>query len=105
MNTAVFNELRLMASDRVDSQMLLSVLFAGDARISEKLRRDDLLPLGSRIRTRLSLEPVARNELMACLNHLMSSAGNTSLMTKELCHTFCDHAADQRELSPLSDLS
>ena len=93
MNTAVFNELRLMASDRFDSQMLLSVLFAGDARLSEKLRRDDLLPLGSRIRTRLSLEPVAREELMACLNHLMSSAGNANLMTKELCHTLCDHAA------------
>ena len=93
MNTAVFNELRLMASDRFDSQMLLSVLFAGDARLSEKLRRDDLLPLGSRIRTRLSLEPVARDELMACLNHLMSSAGNANLMTKELCHTLCDHAA------------
>lgn len=93
MNTAVFNELRLMASDHFDSQMLLSVLFAGDARLSEKLRRDDLLPLGSRIRTRLSLEPVAREELMACLNHLMSSAGNANLMTKELCHTLCDHAA------------
>lgn len=93
MNTAVFNELRLMASDRFDSQMLLSVLFAGDARLSEKLRRDDLLPLGSRIRTRLSLEPVARDELMACLNHLISSAGNANLMTKELCHTLCDHAA------------
>lgn len=93
MNTAVFNELRLMASDRFDSQMLLSVLFAGDARLSEKLRRDDLLPLGSRIRTRLSLEPVARDELMACLNHLMGSAGNANLMTKELCHTLCDHAA------------
>jgi general secretion pathway protein A len=43
MNTAVFNELRLMASDRFDSQMLLSVLFAGDGRLLEKLRRDDLL--------------------------------------------------------------
>jgi general secretion pathway protein A len=93
MNTAVFNELRLMASDRFDSQMLLSVLFAGDGRLLEKLRRDDLLPLGSRIRTRLSLEPVARDELMACLNHLMSSSGNANLMTKELCHTLCDHAA------------
>jgi len=93
MAPVVFNELRLMASDRFDSQMLLCVLFSGDARLVEKLRRDDLLPLGSRIRTRLSLEPVARDELIACLNHLMSSAGNANLMTKELCHTLCDHAA------------
>jgi general secretion pathway protein A len=93
MTPAVLNELRLMASDRFDSQMLLCVLLAGDARLLEKLRRDDLLPLGSRIRTRLTLEPVARDELMACLNHLMSSAGNASLMTPELCRTLCDHAA------------
>jgi general secretion pathway protein A len=93
MTPAVLNELRLMAADRFDSQMLLCVLLAGDARLPEKLRRDDLLPLGSRIRTRLSLEPLAREELMACLNHLMSSAGNANLMTQELCHTLCDHAA------------
>lgn len=93
MAPAVFNELRLMASDRFDSQMLLSVLFAGDARLLEKLRRDDLLPLGSRIRTRLTLEPLTREELLVCLNHLMSTAGNPTLMTKELCHTLCDHAA------------
>jgi general secretion pathway protein A len=93
MTPSVLNELRLMASDRFDSQMLLCVLLAGDARLVEKLRRDDLLPLGSRIRTRLTLEPVARDELMACLNHLMSTAGNASLMTPELCRTLCDHAA------------
>jgi general secretion pathway protein A len=89
----VLNELRLMSSDRFDSQMLLSVILAGDARLPEKLRRDELLPLGSRIRTRLTLEPAPREELLACLEHLMTTAGNASLMTKELCHTLCDHSA------------
>jgi hypothetical protein len=29
---------------------------------------------------------------MACLKHLLNSAGNASLMTPELCQTLCDHA-------------
>lgn len=73
--------------------MLLGVLLAGDVRLLEKLRcEEELLPLGSRIRARLVLEPIASDELMACLNHQMSSAGNASLMTPELCRTLCDHA-------------
>jgi hypothetical protein len=30
---------------------------------------------------------------MACLEHLLATAGNASLMTKQLRHTLCDHAA------------
>jgi general secretion pathway protein A len=31
--------------------------------------------------------------LLACLDHLLKSAGNATLMTKELRHTLVDHAA------------
>ena len=68
-------------------------MLAGDARLLEKLRREELIPLGSRIRTRLATEIATRDELLACLDHLLSAAGNASLMTKELRHTLCDHAA------------
>jgi general secretion pathway protein A len=40
-------ELRLLASARFDSQPLLCVVLAGDARLPEKLRREELIPLGS----------------------------------------------------------
>jgi len=30
---------------------------------------------------------------MACLDQLLATAGNAALMTKELRHTLCDHAA------------
>jgi general secretion pathway protein A len=60
--------------------------------IRTKLRRDDLLPLGSRIRTRLTMEYAAREELATCLNHLLSTAGNAGLMTQELKTVLCDHA-------------
>jgi general secretion pathway protein A len=89
----VLCELRLLASARFDSQSLLCVVLAGDARLLDKLRREELVPLGSRIRTRLATEVATRDELLACLEHLLTAAGNASLMTKELRHTLCDHAA------------
>lgn len=92
MSPAVLSELRLMASARFDSQALLCVVLAGDARLPEKLRREELIPLGSRIRTRLITEAASRDELQACLQHLLDSAGNASLMTPALQHTLCDHA-------------
>lgn len=92
MSPAVLSELRLMASARFDSQTLLCVILAGDARLPEKLRREELLPLGSRIRTRLVTEAASRDELQACLQHLLDTAGNASLMTPALQHTLCDHA-------------
>ena len=92
MHPAVLNEMRLLSSMEFDSRLLLSVVLAGDGRLSNKLRREELLPLGSRIRVRLHLEYASREELMACLKHLLNSAGNANLMTPELCQTLCDHA-------------
>ncbi len=93
MHPAVLNELRLLSSMQFDSRTLLTVVLAGDARLTTKLRRDELLPLGSRLRTRLLMEYADRNELMTCLKHLLATAGNASLMTPELMQTLCDHAA------------
>jgi len=93
MSPVVLNELRLLASACFDSQSLLCVVLAGDARLLEKLRREELIPLGSRIRTRLAIEAATREELLAALEHLLASAGNASLMTRELKHTLVDHAA------------
>ena len=93
MSPAALCELRLMASARFDSQPLLCVVLAGDARLIDKLRREELIPLGSRIRTRLATEHASREELLAGLNHLLAGAGNASLMTPALRHTLCDHAA------------
>lgn len=58
-----------------------------------ELRREELVPLGSRVRTRCATEYASRDELLACLEHLLAGAGNASLMTPQLRHTPCDHAA------------
>ena len=60
MSSAALCELRLIASARFDSQPLLYVVLAGDARLIDKLRREELIPLGSRIRTRLATEHASR---------------------------------------------
>jgi type II secretory pathway predicted ATPase ExeA len=93
MRPAVLSELRVLASANFDSQPLLCVVLAGDARLIEKLRREELVPLGSRIRTRFATEHASRDELLEGLNHLLEGAGNASLMTKELTNTLADHAA------------
>jgi general secretion pathway protein A len=102
--TSVFSELRTLASKELDSKQLLCVVFAGDARLPERLRTPDLLPLGSRIRRRLAFEYASRDELLACLDHVLGVAGNTSLMTSELRVTLADHAAGNfRVLMNLAD--
>jgi general secretion pathway protein A len=103
MAVPVLSELRLMASARFDSQPLLCIVLAGDARLPEKLRREELIPLGSRIRTRLAADFPSRDELLACLEHLITAAGNASLMTPGLRQTLCDHAvANYRILTTMA---
>jgi len=102
--TTVLNELRILASKDFDSKQLLCVVFAGDARLPERLRTAELLPLGSRIRRRLVLDYASRDELLACLDHLLEVAGNPSLMTTELKTTLADHAAgNYRVMMNLAD--
>jgi type II secretory pathway predicted ATPase ExeA len=88
----MLSELRLLASARFDSRALLCVVLAGDARLIHTLKTDELLPLASRIRVRLAMEYASREDLAACLDHLLASAGNAALMTAELKRTVCEHA-------------
>jgi type II secretory pathway predicted ATPase ExeA len=102
--TPVLTELRVLASKELDSRQLLCVVLAGDGRLVERLRTPELQPLGSRIRRRLTLEYASREELLACLDHLLEAAGNPSLMTTELKATLADHAAgNYRVLMNLGD--
>ena len=92
LTPSVLCELRLLSSAEFDSRLLLSVVLAGDRRLNDKLRREELLPLGSRIRTRLTIDYASREELLAGLQHLLDAAGNAQLMSPELMHTLCEHA-------------
>lgn len=93
MSTAVLTEMRHLSSSRLDSHMLLTTILAGDPRLVEKFRSDDLLPLASRMRVKLNLDRATPDELEQCLRHCMAKAGTTKLMTAELVSTLCEHAA------------
>ena len=104
MPSCVLNELRLLTSMKFDSRLLMSVLLAGDQRLNDKLRRDDLLPLGSRIRVRFNAEYANAEQLIRSLKHLLQCAGNPGLMTSELMQVLCDHAlGNYRVLCNMAD--
>jgi general secretion pathway protein A len=92
MSPEVISELRILTSARFDSRNLLGVVLASDGRLLKKLTRQDLLPVGSRIRTRLLLGHANKTELNDCLTHLLKTAGAAKLMSPELMDTLCDHA-------------
>ena len=92
MSPKLLSELRLLTSTHFDSRQLLSVVLAGDRRLLELLRHEELLPLGSRIRVRLTLEYATRDELVECLKYLTRSAGQPKLLTDALIGTLADHA-------------
>ena len=93
MIPSVLTELRLLVSKDLDARSLLSVVFVGDGRLSDRFRTPELLPLGSRIRRRLRLEPATRDELVACLDHVLDVAGAPQLMSTELRAVIAEHAA------------
>jgi general secretion pathway protein A len=53
MAPKVRSELRLLSSADFDATSLLTMVLSGDDRLLERLRHPDLVPLATRIRTRL----------------------------------------------------
>ncbi len=93
MLPSVLSELRLLASANFDARQLLTVVLCGDARLLEKLATPELLPLLSRIRARLAIDPLPSRELADHLTAALAAAGNPQLMTPELVVTLAEHAA------------
>jgi general secretion pathway protein A len=92
MQSSVLAELRLLASADLDSQILLTVVLAGDGRLADRLCADEFLPLASRVRVRMAIERATPQELQDCLRHALRQAGSPTLMTPELIAAICDHA-------------
>ena len=89
---AVLAELRLLSSAELDSRILLTVVLAGDGRLADRLRSEEFLPLGSRMRVRLAIERATPQDLQDCLRHALQQAGAPTLMTPEVIAALCDHA-------------
>jgi len=93
MGTDCLKEIRLLGSERFDSQCLLTTVLASDMQLLGRFRHPELLSLGSRIRARLNIEAYARDVLMGYLEHSLQMAGATHLMTAGLKTTLVEHSA------------
>jgi general secretion pathway protein A len=93
MKPDVLSELRLLSSKNLDSRSILTVVLAGDGQLIELLRQPRLIPLSTRIRTRLTFEYATPKQLSEFLGHLLAQAGNPRLMTAGLIATLCEHSA------------
>jgi general secretion pathway protein A len=98
MAPEVLNELRILSSADFDATCLLTVILSGDGRLPELLRHEALVPLGTRIRTRLRTEAASREQLLELLEHALAKAGNATLMTPELMDALVDHSAGNYRL-------
>jgi len=93
MPTQCLSEIRLLGSIHFDSDCLLTTVLCGDNRLPERLRELPLVPLGTRLRSRLVLAPFSRDQLLSLLEHLLSAAGAPHLMSDELKQTLVEHCA------------
>jgi len=92
MPSDVLNELRLLSSVKLDSQVVLAVILSGDTRLIDKLKGPKLLPLASRIKVKMLHRPLNKEELLHALKHCLQEAGNPSLMTDDLMLAVCEHS-------------
>ena len=97
-NSLVLSELRLLASADLDSRSILSIILAGDQRLAARLEEPDLLPIASRVRSRLRLEALPPKALQECIQYLLKAAGNPKLLSPSLIQTLCEHATGNLRL-------
>lgn len=90
--TPVLSEIRLLTSMDFDSRNLLAVVLAGDRRLTERFRAPDLVPLGSRIKARLNLEPLSQESLKEMMQTCLEAAGAPHLLTDGLIETLAEQS-------------
>jgi general secretion pathway protein A len=98
MTPSVFSELRLLSSADLDSRSILTIILAGDQRLAARLEEPELLPIASRVRSRLRLEALPPKALQEGISHLLKAAGNPKLLSSSLIQTLCEHATGNLRL-------
>jgi type II secretory pathway predicted ATPase ExeA len=92
MPVQVLSEIRILSGANFDSKSLLTAVLVGDHRLTDKLKTQELLPLLTRIKTRLNMTPPSVEELTKLLTFVTTEAGNPDLMTPNLKRTLAEHA-------------
>jgi len=104
MKVPVLAELRLLSSMNLDARALLTVVLAGDERLTAKFRSPDVLPIASRIRTRLHLGYLEPDRLREVLEQLLVHAGRPDLITDDVKQALATHAhGNLRSMATMAD--
>jgi type II secretory pathway predicted ATPase ExeA len=91
--TEVLSELQILGSHEFDSRCILAVVLAGDQRLPARLRENEsLIPIDTRIKTKMILEKQTCEELVALLSHALAQSGAPDLMTLGLKTTIAEQA-------------
>ncbi len=93
MDTGCLVELRLLGSAHFDSECLMTTVLCGDSRLPDRFRTPALMPLGTRVRSRLVLQALEPKPLRELLDHLLDKAGAPDLLTTDLKAALVEHAA------------
>jgi type II secretory pathway predicted ATPase ExeA len=89
----VLNELRILSSGELDTELYLTTVLAADGRLLERFRTPELLPFSSRLRTRILLDHASQEDLREVLHHGLKKAGRPDLLSATLEATLVEHAA------------
>lgn len=92
LHPEVLLELRLLASVDLDSRSILTVVLAGDTRLSAMLERPEHQPVRSRIRASLQLRDWDAEQLASFLRHQIKEAGRPDLITPEVIQALCEQS-------------
>ena len=92
MKTTVLSELRIISSMNLDARALLTIILAGDERLSARLGTPDMLPIQSRIRTHLQLRYAEPEHLCAVLDKVLEHAGRADLITDDVKRALSTHS-------------
>lgn len=84
MAPQTLTELRLLSSENFDSHKLLTIILAGDSKLTDKLTTRALLPLKGRIQPWIEFGNNSPQELENLLRYVLDAAGNPGLMTDAL---------------------
>lgn len=85
-------EIRLLGSDKFDSVQLLTVVLCGDDRLPERFRERSLIPLGGRVRARLTLRPFDAATMGDFLDHILARSCATTLVSPGLRQALIEHS-------------
>ena len=104
MKASVLAELRILSSMNLDARALLTVILAGDDRLSAKLQTPELLPIKSRIRTLLQLGYAEPDFLQGVLDHTLEHAGRADLIAEDVKRALATHAhGNLRSMMTMAD--